>query len=387
MDRVLILDGMWNKSLAVVRSFGSKGFHVTAGERTRFATALFSKYCNKRFIYPSPLGQRERFFECLENELIRGDYDAVFPMEYYTQELLTQSANRERIEKYARLPYADAELAERINDKTFVMRYALDNGIDIPKTYFAQGPEQVSNIADEITYPVLIKPRVSSGSRGIMYVKDMDALLSSYLKVHANYPRPLIQEHIPLEGNTYGVGLLLNSSSEVRASFVYKRLRTYPVKGGPSTLRESVKRDDIKEIAEYLMKTLKWIGVAHVEFKIDVRDEKPKLLEINPRFWGSLQLAIESGVDFPFLLYKLAMEGDIEPVKDYAVGVKCRWLLPGDLMHFLKNPDRFRLNPSFFDFRIKDDIISAGDPMPTFGRMSSLLTLIYDKDMRRTIKR
>ena len=95
-----------------------------------------------------------------------------------------------------------------------------------------------------------------------------------------------------------------------------------------------------------------------MEFKIDPRDGSPKLLEVNPRFWGSLQLAIEAGMDFPFLLYKMAIDGDIDSVKDYTLGVKCRWLIPDDFLNFIKNPNRFRLKPSFFDFKIKDDIIS-----------------------------
>lgn len=387
MGRALILDGMWNKSLAVVRSFGRRGFYVSAGERTRLATAIFSRYCNRRWIYPSPLSSTNSFLKDLEDELIKGNYDVTFPMEFSTQVLLTKPANRQRFEKYTRIPFADADLAEKCNDKAFIMRHAMENGIDIPKTCFIDDTRQVEKVTKQIQYPVLIKPRYSSGSRGIMYAKDKSELIPLYAKVHKQYPFPLIQEYINDGGETYGVGLLLNFASEVRASFVYKRLRTHPVGGGPSTLRESVKRDDIRKIAEALMCSLKWRGITHVEFKIDPRDDKPKLLEVNPRFWGSLQLAIESGVDFPYLLFKLAMDGDIEPVIDYNVGVRCRWLIPGDLLHFIKNPSRFRLKPNFFDFKIKDDIISLQDPMPIIGRVSSALTFLYDKEMKMLLEK
>ncbi|HTZ18146.1 MAG TPA: ATP-grasp domain-containing protein, partial [Dissulfurispiraceae bacterium] len=174
---------------------------------------------------------------------------------------------------------------------------------------------------------------------------------------------------------------------EIRASFVYKRLRSYPVAGGPSTLRVSVKRDDLADIAGHLMKSLAWTGIAHAEFKIDRRDGRPKLLEVNPRFWGSLSLAIESGVDFPFLLYKMAMQGDVDPVHEYCSGVMTRWLIPGDIMHFMRNPERFRLQPGFFDFSAKDDIISVSDPLPTLGRVLSVFTLFSDREMRELIRR
>jgi len=385
--KVLVLDGMWNKSLAAVRSLGKRGFSVTAGERTRLATALFSKYCNERLTYPSVSLYPYDFIDAIEKELMMHSYDVIFPMEFSTQIILTNDENRKRLEQYTRIPFADAGLAKNINDKAFIMRYAIENGIDIPATYFINDIKQLSEASVDIRYPAIIKPRDSSGSRGMVYVKNSDELISAYSLVHNQHPLPIIQECIPIEGDTYGVGLLLNFNSEVRASFVYKRLRSYPIKGGPSTLRESVKRNDVREIAESLMKSLRWTGIAHVEFKVDPRDGLPKLLEVNPRFWGSLPLAIESGIDFPFLLYSLAMNGDIKPVSDYRTGVKCRWLIPGDILHFLKSPNRLKLCSNFFNFKIKDDILAFTDPLPTIGRILSAFTLIFDREMRGLLKR
>ena len=57
-----------------------------------------------------------------------------------------------------------------------------------------------------------------------------------------------------------------------------------------------------------------------VEFKVDPRDGIPKLMEVNPRFWGSLQLAIVSGVDFPYLILKMARRESFEPILHYACG-------------------------------------------------------------------
>jgi len=387
MSRVLILDGMWNKSLAAVRSLGKRGLYVAAGERTRLATALFSRYCKKRVIYPSPVEQKQEFLHYLEDELAQGDYDVTLPMEFSTQIILTDRENKQKLERYTRIPFADAGLAMNVNDKAFIMQHALGKGFHIPKTYFLNREDQIAEVAKNVEYPIVIKPRVSSGSRGIVYAKSREELISSYKQVHRRYPFPFVQEYIPDGEGTYGVGLLLNFNSEIRASFVYKRLRCYPVSGGPSTLRESVKREDIQGIAESLLQSLKWTGIAHVEFKIDPRDNLPKLLEVNPRFWGSLQLAIEAGVDFPYLLYRMAMDRDVEPVKDYKSGVRCRWLIPGDILHFIKNPERFKLKPSFFDLHIRDDIVSRNDLMPTFGRFLSAFVFLFDKEMRKLITR
>ena len=384
--KVLILDGMWNKSLAAVRSLGAKGFKVTIGERTRLATALFSKYASRVITYPSPARRPADFLDQIIREIAGAGYDTVFPMEWTTQQLLTEPVNRQKLQRHTRIPFADVELARFVNDKDQLLKFAREHGIDMPETYSVKDMDELGKLAAAIGYPVVIKPRVSSGSRGLAYIADRQILLNTYSKIHASYSAPLIQEFIP--GNEiYGVGILLNFRSQVRASFVYRRIRSYPVEGGPSTLRVSVKRDDLADIAGHLLSSLKWTGVAHVEFKIDPRDGKPRLLEVNPRFWGSLALAIEAGVDFPYLLFKLAMDGDIEEVREYKEGVMTRWLIPGDLLHFIKNPGRFRMRPGFFDFSIKDDIISLHDPLPTLGRLLSAFTIVSDGEMRALMKR
>jgi len=120
-----------------------------------------------------------------------------------------------------------------------------------------------------------------------------------------------------------------------------------------------------------------------VEFKIDSRDGKAKLLEVNPRFWGSLALAINAGVNFPYLLTLVALGLDFPPVVDYKLGHFCRWLLPGDILHFLKNPKRWHLKPSFFQFRRSNltyDIIDLNDPLPILGNLLALLPFYLSQD-------
>lgn len=385
--KVLVLDGMWNKTLAVVRSLGKRGFYVAVGEWTRFAASLFSRYCSKRIVYPSPMSFPNGFVEWLLREVRTNRYDMILPTELETQLLIIK--NKREIERYTSIPFGDYELLSNVQDKGWLMRYAISNGYLCPKTYLLDNLdaiEDIEDIKDVIEYPIVIKPRISSGSRGILYVRKPSELLDAYRKVHKRYPYPLIQEFIP-NGGAYGVGVLFNLKSEPRASFVYKRLREYPVTGGPSTLRESVRNDEIRDIALSILKSLGWKGVAMVEFRVDQRDGRPRLMEINPRFWGSLQLALLAGVDFPYLLYKLAVDGDVKQVTDYKIGVMCRWMIPADVLHFLKNPDRFRLIPSFFDFRIRDDTISLDDPLPTIGMILSVFTFFYAREMRRLLNR
>ncbi len=387
MPKVFVTDGYWHKTLSIVRSLGEKGIDVTVGESTRLSTALFSRYAKRRVIYPSPKRRPEEFLNFLEKELKQEKYDVLITPEEYTLLLIAKNINR--FNNLTRFPFADYNLILKASDKAEAVKIAKGIGIPVPETIFINDIDELEEKTADITFPAVIKPRMSSGSYGIKYVNNKDELVPAYKDVHKKYPFPLIQEYIPQGGDAFGVSCLFDKESQLKAVFVHKRLREYPITGGPSTLRESVVNDELQELGVKLLSAMNWYGVAMVEFKVDPRDNKPKLMEINPRFWGSLPLAIYSGVDFPYLLYKIAMDEGFEPVTTYKIGIRSRYLLPGDIMHFISNPERFKMRPSFFKFfdkNTRDDIISLKDPLPTIGRILSLLTLLYNKDMQRYLK-
>jgi predicted ATP-grasp superfamily ATP-dependent carboligase len=397
MASVLVTDGHFRKTLAVVRSFGRKGISVTVGERTLFNTSFFSKYCVKRLVYPSPRRFPNQFIGFLLKEIKKNHYDCLFPMEEET--LLSMAKYHSEISQYTYLLSPDLKKIEFARDKKNLMQFAETHGIPTPKTFqippsltlpLKGGGEGGGADLSSIPIPAVIKPRISSGSFGIVYVKRQEDLIPSYKSVHGQYPFPIIQEWIPDGEGTFGLSALFDEASNIKAAFVHKKLRMYPVQGGPSTLREGVEHPQIMELGLSLLKSLNWVGVGMVEFKVDPRDGIPKLMELNPRFWGSLQLAIISGVDFPYLILKMARRESFEPILNYTVGKRCRWLLLGDILHFLNNRHRFHLHPSFFQFfdpNTSYDIISKDDPFPVIGSAATFFTFLYDPEMKRFLGR
>jgi predicted ATP-grasp superfamily ATP-dependent carboligase len=320
--------------------------------------------------------------------------------------LLLLARHRSEVSPYAHFLVPDLEKIEFVRDKGNLIGFAEAHGIPVPKTFYSPpipepckvqgfGPESnevqgLNHFAQKIPIPAVIKPRISSGSFGIVYVRKKENFLSSYQGVHERYPFPLVQEWVPDGGGTFGMAALFDEASNVKAAFVHEKLRMYPVQGGPSTLREGVEHPQIMKLGLSLFKSLNWVGVGMAEFKVDPRDGIPKLMELNPRFWGSLQLAIVSGVDFPYLMLRMAKEEHFEPVLHYTVGKRCRWLLLGDILHFLDNPHRFHLRPSFFDFSDPNtsyDIFSRDDPLPLLGSVATFFTFLYDTEMKRFLER
>jgi predicted ATP-grasp superfamily ATP-dependent carboligase len=387
-SKVFITDGHWRKSLAAVRALGRKGIKVTVGESTCLATAAFSRHCHRSVVYPSPHYRPSDFIDFLLKALSRISYQMLLPMEDETLHLI--SRYHAEFSRLTYLPVVSFEKLSFAQRKDNILQMAEKHGIPIPKTWYIDDISQLKKLKNILPYPIVIKPKMSSGAVGICYSDKPGDLMEQYLSVHQHFPYPLIQELIPQEGPGYGASFLLDERGRVKASFVHKRLREYPVTGGASTLRESVQRDDIRDMAQVLLNALNWFGVGMVEFKVDPRDNTPKLMEVNPRFWGSLSLAVQAGVNFPYLLYRMSRGESFRPVEHYQIGKRCRWLLPGDILHFIYNPKRRRLVPEFFNFWDRNtayDIVSIEDPLPVLGRILTPLTFLYNADMKERMKK
>jgi predicted ATP-grasp superfamily ATP-dependent carboligase len=387
VSRVFVTDAQMRSSLAVIRSLGAKGIEVTAGEDTRFATGFFSKYCADTVVYPSPTKKRADFVAALVDILQSDEYDVLFPV---ADACLAPIIENERVlSKYTRIALPPRKTFLHGFDKGATLKIALEHGIPCPATFFVDTPRQLEAAKRGLDYPMVIKPRISSGRRGVAVCSDDNELVAKYSAIHAEYEKVLIQEFIPRK-EEFGVYALLNDASELRAITVQRRLRSYPVDGGPSTLRETIRNESTGEavrLARELLKAMNWTGVAMVEFRVDARDGVPKLMEVNPRYWGSLQLSILAGVDFPYLQYRMMMEGDVETAGDYLDGIKCRWLLPGDVLWFLSAPKKLENVREFVRFDTPDDIISRTDPGPTFGFFLATLRYAFDREMYRFVFR
>lgn len=379
MKSVLLTDGLLRKTVAATRSLGSRGVPVHVAETTRLNPAAFSRYCTKKHLCPSPDGEEDGYAHWLAETMVGDGFDLLFPMDDGAMQAV--QLHRELFPPSALSALPPADSYQIAADKGATVRLAQQCGIPVPRTAFPEHPGQVLSLARDFDGPIVVKPRFSSGSRGIRVVDRIEELDEVYRDVHADYPLPLLQSYIPA-GERYDVCLLYDRGGQLKASFVQKEWRHFPLERGPSTLQESVHRPDLVEWALALMSALPWTGVVEVEFMIDPRDQTPVLMEINPRFWNSVQAAILSGVDFPWLLYRMACGEAIETVHTYKTGVRCRSLLPGDVLHYVANPERFRLEPGFWRRPPEggwDDLLSWRDPGPAIGFLLAACRYLFDR--------
>jgi predicted ATP-grasp superfamily ATP-dependent carboligase len=215
------------------------------------------------------------------------------------------------------------------------MQMAESLDIPVPRTWYVSDPAHLPCKLEDLPYPLVLKPGKSWifhqqewQRAGVLIVKDLEeakvALESCW--AFSAYPF-MLQEYVDGEGA--GVFSIYDNARPL-AFFAHRRLREKPPAGGVSVLSESTPvKAELLAPARKLLDHARWHGVAMVEFKV-ASDGTPYLMEINTRFWGSLQLAVDAGVDFPYMLYRLACNEKPEPVTNYKEGIKLRWLL-GDL--------------------------------------------------------
>jgi predicted ATP-grasp superfamily ATP-dependent carboligase len=315
--KVLLTDGEQKHALGAVRALGRMGVHVVVGAATHSALSFFSKYCAERFVYSSPAYDEERFLRTICRAVREKGVDVVLPIGYYANVLFSQ--NKATLRRMTHLAIAEPDAMAIASDKARTMAFADSVGVPTPRTYGS---------ADEVrAFPIVVKAARGVGT--VTYVNSREQLESMDLA------GAVIQEYIP--GTGFGFYGLFNQG-EPRAFFMHRRLREFPVTGGASTAAAAYYDERLKELGVRLMRALRWHGVAMVEVKRDQRDGEYKLMEINPKFWGSLDLAIAAGVNFPYLTCQLACKGDIDPVLDYDRGMKFRWPFPQDLLHTLAKP-------------------------------------------------
>lgn len=331
--RVLITDGDTRQALAATRSLGRIGHVVVVASDRSPSLAGRSRYAASSVLCPSPGERSDAFVDFVIELAHRQGIEAVLPMAEISTLLLTR--DRDRLPPACRLPFPEYEAVRRANNKAEMVSLARDLSVPVPDTTIVAGPEDLSVADRERAYPVVIKPARSrvwtdSGwiSNSVSYAADHGELLDRLRKMPPGSFPVLLQERI--RGPGVGVFVLCEHGRPI-ARFAHRRLREKPPSGGVSVLCESAPVDEAAaRHSVALLGSLDWSGPAMVEFKRDLRDGSLRLMEVNGRFWGSLQLAIDAGVDFPALLVQAAAGVLPRSMPAYRCGVRCRWLA-GDL--------------------------------------------------------
>ena len=386
VPRVLVLDAEQRSSLAAVRSLGRCGFVVSAASVQRAPLAGASRYVDEVLHTPDPAQDVDGWLAAVLRYVHQADCQFLLPMTDVSTMLLAPL--RQQLPATCVLLCPPAEAYEALTDKAALVERAVALGLSVPRTLQAVDAAQLRSAAAQLGFPLVIKPsrsRYRLGNRvhgtSVQTVRNATELEHLIGQAHWLGPlRALVQPWV--DGHGAGVFALYGDHGPV-AWFAHRRLREKPPSGGVSVLSESCTVDPhLRDLSQQLLSAVGWWGPAMVEYRV-TPDGVPLLMEVNGRFWGSLQLSIDSGVEFPALLVQLGQGASIALQHHYRVGQRLRWLL-GDLDNLLlqlrgrvAHGSRWaairRFVTSFSDTPCRQEIWRAEDPKPAWREVGQWL--------------
>lgn len=302
----LVVDVGWVNGLAAIRSLGRAGASVLAIDHRPWALGLRSRFAVP-VVAPDPGVDEDGFVSTL---LSVGDAlgrpAPVFPT--HDEGLNTIARHAEELGDRFLYPFPDWSSLQRIQSKRFQLETAEAAGVDVPRTGHPRTAAEAAAIADDVGYPVLVKPADPVAfrrrhKRQAFRCETGAELEEAYALAEPH--EPMVQELIPGGDDTlYTLGSYLSADGEPVGVFCGRKLRQTPPTVGTCRVGEAVWVQDVVDSGLRFLAALEYRGVSQVEFKRDPRDGRYKLMEINPRLYQWHGLAAACGVDLPALAYR-----------------------------------------------------------------------------------
>jgi predicted ATP-grasp superfamily ATP-dependent carboligase len=389
---IMVTDAGRGSAISIIRSLGRKGWRVIAADSDLHSPGFRSRHVQGRVLYPAPETAPRELVAKLLCAAREHDVDLIIPVTDGV--ILPLSETRAQFEGVCKITLPDPSALEVVTNKLKTLALAEQLGVPSPRTVLVHTAQEALDRGPTLGWPLVLKPQASRLYRQqaaveaftVCYAENREQLAEQMRRFEGRCP-VLLQEYY--RGDGQGVELLMDRGRPL-AAFQHKRLREIPINGGASAFRESVPLDPaLLQHSVRLLEALNWTGLAMVEFKVGV--EGPKLMEINGRVWGSLPLAVRSGMDFPSRLAELFLYGSPDstsgPDTNYVVGVRARnleldviWIasvLRGKRRYpFLTMPSRRQGIAALFGLlnpKNKFDILSLEDLRPGLAEIVKII--------------
>jgi len=330
----VILD-MGMGGLAITRSLGREGIPVVGLDFPReYGPGLQSRYCMP-FLSSHP--EREprpllhfllRLAKTLPEKAVL--YPSHEPYVRFVSEF------REELEAHFLIAIPSRGIMNSVLDKRKQYDLARSVGVSYPATYSLENLDQLEEIRNQIEYPAFIKPCYSKGMWTERYsdvkgfqVGNQVELTNIWKRLSAEDLQVFVQSVVQgPDSNVFEAYIYVAKNGLPLATFVTQKLRQYPIMFGNATLMVSVHNDEVLRFALKFFRGIDYRGLGSIEIKKDARDEKYKLIELNPRLGMQSIHATHAGLNFPLIQYTDLIGSPMEDINNYKDGVK--WL---DMMH------------------------------------------------------
>lgn len=341
----VILTYCWNRvGYTILKSLHQKGLKVWAADTSRKNICSMSKFCKGSFTYPDPFTDEEAFIRVLKEKIAELSPKVLMPTH---DESVVIMRHRDEFPKDLIIPYESADKLIMLANKAVSTEVAQKAGVAVPKVY--------QSVDEVVSYPVVFKTVIGNSAKGVFFPKNQ-AALEKLIADHKE-EETLLQEWIG--GTDYSVDCV-RWDGFCKMS-VYHALVTKTDGGGTTTQREIVDMPQLEAEAAKLMNAVDFHGVCGMDFRFDPKTNKIAYIETNARFTGGLATPVTAGFDIPWVIYKLATEGEFNEPINVRIGTRTKWIL-GDVITLVGRILKMKWNPqelkrifSFCGFDAFDD--------------------------------
>ena len=222
------------------------------------------------------------------------------------------------------------------------------------------------------------------------YAKE---IIDKYRLSEERYPQ--VEEYV--EGDGWGCSCFYWHGTKI-TSFTHRRLREKTSTGGTSTYREMAANELLEQYTKQILDSINWHGFAMVEFKVDPKSGQVWFIEVNPRLWGSFPMAVNAGVEFPYIAFLCTASGSefaLSQTSNLKIKseFKSKWLL-GELLlligsfcklDFLNFYRILKDNCDSYDDFYLDDILAFTGQIVCY-LISSLKNFSFNPEVKGMIK-
>ena len=356
--------------LSVARSLGRQGVPVWVTTPPNVRLASFSRYTRRTLSWPEADCELQVAYLMDLAERHALDGWVLFPTGDESAALLSKF--HAVLSRRFRVSTPPWEVLRWAYDKRLTYKLANEQQVDCP---FTLNPRSESDLRESpLDFPAILKPATHAVASRFTAdkawrVANREELLARYREAKGMIPADqiLIQEMIPGGGEAQFSYAALCFDGEPLASLTARRTRQYPIDFGySSSFVETLEIPQIVAPSRRLLKAIRYTGIVEVEYKLDARNRRYKLLDINPRLWTWSPLGARAGVDFPYLLWKVLL-GRSAPKPSGRLGV--RWMrmttdLPAAIHEILRG--RLSVTSYLRSFRspLEFSVMAMDDPLP-----------------------
>ncbi len=359
---VLVTDISTRKAYDLVNILRTKGIHyIVCDSCSAVEKVMLEKiYSGKR-----ELLRKDRYFHEDMHRIVekyQNDTLVYIPVEEDTTLLFYEYISTHAPQNlHYNLP--KKEVFDIVRDKGAFSSFCHEKGLPVPKEYLLEEVLQMDNPP----LPLILKPKHGSGSIGIRYIDTKEALEGLQNLDMSEY---ILQQRLTNSRDVEGAFFLMHEGKSV-TYYGHKRIRTYPVSGGVTVYSKCQINEVLRQSGIQLLQELNWSGIAMVEFIYDEESKTYKIIEVNPRLWGSLMLSeyCGSGMIENYINTACGL-----PVRDYKIEENryIRWFFPWDILSWIEQKGKIS---NFWNFSLKNTCYINF----TYGRFThNMFFLLYN---------